>query len=156
MTADLLTGSFAGAPGVKAETASYGDDAVVVKPMTFMNLSGEAVGSLAKKYSIPPERVVVIHDELDLPAGMVRLKKGGNENGHNGLKSLTEHLGTRDYVRVRVGISRPPAGTPITDWVLAPVEEDLDEALSLAAEGVRLVMAEGLTAAQNHVHSRKN
>lgn len=150
---DEMALDFCGVPGVKAEVASLGE-AVVVKPTTFMNASGEAVADLAQRYAIPPERVVVVHDELDLPAGKVRLKKGGNENGHNGLKSISEKLGTRDYVRVRIGISRPPAGTAVSDWVLGPIEEDLDRALDLAARGAHLVVTEGLTIAQNKIHSR--
>ena len=113
-----------------------------------MNLSGESV----ERFGVRPERIVVIHDELDLPAGKVRVKLGGNENGHNGLKSITEHLGTRDYVRVRVGIGRPPKGTPVPDWVLGPLSGD--EAIEMAAEAARLVCARGLAAAQNEIHGR--
>ena len=113
-----------------------------------MNTSGEAVAPLG----VAPERIIVVHDELDLPPGKVRVKLGGNENGHNGLKSLTEHLGTRDYVRVRVGIGRPPEGVTVPDWVLAPAGGD--ENVDLAAEAVRLIITEGLTQAQNQVHAR--
>lgn len=77
-----------------------------------MNLSGEGIGPLATALGVAPDRVIVCHDELDLPAHKLRLKLGGNENGHNGLKSLTEHLGTRDYLRVRIGIGRPPKSAP--------------------------------------------
>ena len=124
------------------------DDVTFAKPTTFMNLSGESVTA----FGVPPERIVVIHDELDLPAGKVRVKLGGNENGHNGLKSITEHLGTRDYVRVRVGIGRPPKGTPVPDWVLGPLSGN--EAIETAAEAARLVCARGLAAAQNEIHGR--
>ena len=94
----------------------------------------------------------MVHDELDLPAGKVRVKLGGNENGHNGLKSITEHLGTRDYVRVRIGIGRPPAGTSVPDWVLSPVSGE--EAIATASEAARLVVTEGLAKAQNVIHAR--
>ena len=97
--------------GLAADAASLdiqGTPVLAVRPQSFMNLSGQPVGELARCLNVPPERIIVIHDELDLPAHKVRLKQGGNENGHNGLKSLTEHLGTRDYLRVRIGISRPP------------------------------------------------
>lgn len=128
------------------------------KPRTYMNNSGEAVAPAARKYAISPERIIVIHDELDLPAGKVRVKLGGNENGHNGLKSITQHLGTRDYVRVRVGIGRPPEGTSVPDWVLSDIHNDihgdLDDQLALAAEAVRLVVSEGLAKAQNTIHAR--
>lgn len=133
------------------------DSAVLLKPGTYMNTSGEAVAPAAQKYNLPPERIIVIHDELDLPAGKVRVKLGGNENGHNGLKSITEHLGTRDYLRVRVGIGRPPQGTAVADWVLGDIGEenpDLDAQLALAAEAVRLIVSDGLGKAQNVIHAR--
>lgn len=83
------------------------EGAKCVKPTTYMNSSGDYVAPLARRLGIDAEHIIVCHDELDLPAGAVKLKRGGNENGHNGLKSLTEHLGTRDYLRVRLGIGRP-------------------------------------------------
>ena len=100
---------------------------------------------------MPAERIVVIHDELDLPVGTVRVKHGGNENGHNGLKSLTEHLGTRDYLRVRVGIARPPKGVSVPDWVLSPIDGDVSDQIALAAKAVQLIISEGLEKAQNAV-----
>lgn len=131
------------------------DGAAVIKPQTFMNLSGEAVAPLATKLGVPAERVIVIHDELDLPVGTVRVKRGGNENGHNGLKSLTEHLGTRDYVRVRVGIARPPKGVSVPDWVLSPIDGDVSDQIALAAKAVQLIISEGLQKAQNVIHATK-
>lgn len=122
------------------------------KPQTYMNLSGEAVAPLARKFNIPPERVIVLHDELDLPAGTTRVKLGGNENGHNGLKSITQHLGTRDYIRVRIGIGRPLAGTAVPDWVLSDISGEED--LAAAAEAARLVVDKGLAQAQNVIHAR--
>lgn len=122
------------------------------KPQTYMNLSGEAVAPLIRRYGLRPERVIVLHDELDLPAGKVRVKLGGNENGHNGLKSITEHLGTRDYIRVRIGIGRPPAGIAVPDWVLGPVSGEED--IATAARAAQLVVTEGLAKAQNVIHAR--
>lgn len=136
---------------VRAEISVLGR-ALLVKPLTFMNLSGEAVGALARELDIPADHVVVIHDELDLPAGTVRLKAGGNENGHNGLKSITEHLGTRDYIRVRVGIGRPPTGVPVPDYVLGAVDKPVSDD---AADAARLVVEQGLAKAQNEIHSRQ-
>lgn len=143
-------------PSFKATGAMIpGTTALAVRTTTFMNNSGEGVSPVAEKLGIPPVRIVVLHDELDLPAGKIRIKQGGNENGHNGLKSLTEHLGTRDYIRVRIGIGRPPAGTPVPDWVLSPVEDDdLDAHIATAAEAARLVVTEGLQRAQNEIHGR--
>ena len=142
--------------GIKAHGLMVPDaNAFAVRSTTYMNLSGEGIAPVPQKLNIPPERIVVLHDELDLPAGKVRVKLGGNENGHNGLKSLTEHLGTRDYIRVRIGIGRPPKGTPVPDWVLGPVEdEDLDEQITLAAEAARLTVTDGLQRAQNVIHPK--
>lgn len=129
--------------------------ALALRSTTFMNNSGEGVAPVAEKLEIPPERIIVLHDELDMPAGKVRIKQGGNENGHNGLKSLTEQLGTRDYIRVRIGIGRPPKGMPVPEWVLSPVDDEgLDERIATAADAARLVVEEGLQRAQNQIHAR--
>lgn len=151
MALDQLAETLEPVRGIKARVAVI-DSVAYAKPTTFMNTSGEGVGPLAAMLGVPPERVVVMHDELDLPVGKVRVKLGGNENGHNGLKSITEHIGTRDYVRVRIGIGRPPAGVAVPDWVLGPVSGD--ERIDLAAEAARLVVAEGLAKAQNVIHAR--
>lgn len=151
MALDQLAETLEPVRGIKARVAVI-DSVAYAKPTTFMNTSGEGVGPLAAMLGVPPERMVVIHDELDLPVGKVRVKRGGNENGHNGLKSITEHIGTRDYVRVRIGIGRPPAGVAVPDWVLGPVSGN--ERIDLAAEAARLVVAEGLAKAQNVIHAR--
>lgn len=151
MALDQLAETLEPVRGIKARVAVI-DSVAYAKPTTFMNTSGEGVGPLAAMLGVPPEHVVVMHDELDLPVGKVRVKRGGNENGHNGLKSITEHIGTRDYVRVRIGIGRPPAGVAVPDWVLGPVSGD--ERIDLAAEAARLVVAEGLAKAQNVIHAR--
>ncbi|WP_312980892.1 aminoacyl-tRNA hydrolase [Corynebacterium sp.] len=148
-----------GVPGTKAQVARVeidGHGVLLVRSTTYMNLSGEAVAPLATSYGVSPDHVIVVHDELDLPAGKVKVKLGGNENGHNGLKSVTAELGTRDYVRIRVGIGRPPAGTGVTDHVLAPLDDDTDwDATSdTAAEAVDITVTRGLSAAQNEIHSR--
>ena len=142
-------------PGTKAlhaKTMIGGQDVLVLRSTTYMNLSGEAVAPLAEKLGVPAERIIAVHDELDLPVGTVRVKKGGNENGHNGLKSMTEHLGTRDYLRVRIGIARPPQGVSVTDHVLGPV--DGGENVALAAEAAALIVEQGLGRAQNVIHAR--
>lgn len=139
--------------GFTAETSSISENVLAVRPQTFMNNSGQGVAPLAKLLAIPPERIIVIHDELDLPTGTVRVKKGGNENGHNGLKSLTEEFGTRDYMRIRIGISRPPGGMAVPDYVLGPVESDND-GVKIAAEAADLIISSGLTATQNAIHKR--
>lgn len=151
MALDQLAETLEPVRGIKARVAVI-DGVAYTKPTTFMNTSGEGVGRLAAMLGVPAERIVVLHDELDLPVGKVRVKLGGNENGHNGLKSITKHIGTRDYVRVRIGIGRPPAGVAVPDWVLGPVSGN--ERIDLAAEAARLVVAEGLAKAQNVIHAR--
>ena len=143
-------------PSFKAQGVLVPDTtALALRSTTFMNNSGEGVAPVAEKLEIPPERIIVLHDELDMPAGKVRIKQGGNENGHNGLKSLTEQLGTRDYIRVRIGIGRPPKGMPVPEWVLSPVDDEgLDERIATAADVARLVVEEGLQRAQNQIHAR--
>ncbi|MDY3126802.1 MAG: aminoacyl-tRNA hydrolase [Corynebacterium sp.] len=135
-----------------------GQSVVVLRSTTFMNLSGEPVAPLARRLGVPVERIIVVHDELDLPPHVVRLKQGGNENGHNGLKSLTENLGSRDYLRVRIGIGRPEKGAALSipDWVLGSIEAsaDLDDSISRAARAVKEIVANGLTKAQNTIHAR--
>ncbi|MEJ6549582.1 aminoacyl-tRNA hydrolase [Corynebacterium sp. USCH3] len=148
-----------GIPGTKAQVArvEINDHGVLlVRSTTFMNLSGEAVAPLATSYGVSPDHVIVIHDELDLPAGKVKVKLGGNENGHNGLKSVSAELGTRDYVRVRIGIGRPVAGTSVIDHVLTPLDEDTDwgAVVATAADAVDITVTRGLPAAQNEIHSR--
>jgi PTH1 family peptidyl-tRNA hydrolase len=132
----------------------FGDDRVVLaKPRSYMNESGGPVSSLRDFFKTPPERMVVVHDELDLPFGALRVKCGGGDNGHNGLKSLRRSLGSGDFHRVRVGIGRPPGRQDPADWVLkdfSPAErKELDLLLERAADAVECLLAEGLPAAQN-------
>ena len=125
-----------------------GPAAVVAVPSSYMNESGVPV---------EPDRLVVVHDELDIPAGDVRLKKGGGEGGHNGLRSISSALGTKDYLRVRVGIGRPPGRMDAADFVLrdfsATERKELPFLLGEAADAVELVVTEGLTVAQQKFHS---
>jgi PTH1 family peptidyl-tRNA hydrolase len=129
----------------------------LAKPQTFMNLSGGPVASLRAFYKVPVDRIVVIHDELDLPFGAIRLKQGGGDNGHNGLRSVTAALGTRDYLRVRVGIGRPPGRIDPADFVLhdfsAVERKVLPDILERAADAVEAVLQRGLAAAQNEFHA---
>ena len=137
-----------GAPGPRA---------VVGVPLTYMNESGGPVKALMSFFSVDPDHLVVVHDELDIPAGEVRLKKGGGEGGHNGLRSLSSSLGTKDYLRVRVGIGRPPGRMDAADFVLrdfSPTErKELPFLLDAAADAAELVVTEGLQVAQQKFHS---
>ena len=151
MALDELAGGLQPVPGIKARV-QVRDGVAYARSTTYMNTTGEAVGPLAKQLGVAPDHIIVIHDELDLPAGTMRVKLGGNENGHNGLKSITEHLGTRDYLRVRIGIGRPPKGVTVPDWVLGPVEGEVP--VGTAAQAVRLLITDGLQKAQNAIHAR--
>jgi len=126
---------------------------VLAVPRSYMNESGGPVAGLCGFYKIPVERLVVVHDELDLPYGSLRLKRGGGDNGHNGLRSITRSLGSRDYLRVRFGIGRPPGRMDPADFVLrdftAAERKDLDFHLDRAADAVEALVRDGLDPAQN-------
>jgi PTH1 family peptidyl-tRNA hydrolase len=126
---------------------------VLAEPRTYMNESGGPVAGLCGFYKIPVEQLVVVHDELDLPYGSLRLKRGGGDNGHNGLRSVTRSLGSRDYLRVRFGIGRPPGRMDAADYVLrdfsAAERKDLDFHLDRAADAVEALVRNGLESAQN-------
>jgi PTH1 family peptidyl-tRNA hydrolase len=143
-----------GAPGT-AEFAT-GLRLVIVKPATYMNLSGGPVAGLARFYKVPPEQLIAIHDELDIPYGEVRAKLGGGEGGHNGLRSLSKSLGTKDYLRVRVGIGRPPGRQDPADFVLtdftASERKELEFVVDRAADVAEAVITRGLEWAQNAYH----
>lgn len=128
----------------------------VARPRSYMNLSGRPVAALAAFYKIPPERLVVIHDELDIPFGAVRLKLGGGDNGHNGLRSITQALGTPDYYRVRFGIGRPPGRMDPAVYVLrdftAAERKDLPFYVDRCADATETLIARGLADAQNAYH----
>jgi len=130
---------------------------VIARPTTFMNDSGSAVRSLATFHKVKPSHIVVIHDELDLDAGRLRVKLGGGDNGHNGLKSIRAHLGTGDFHRVRIGVGRPPGRQDAAAWVLAkmkPAElEEMRVDAAVAADAVELLVREGLVATQNRYNS---
>ena len=144
----LRLGGAQGAPGARA---------VVAVPTSYMNVSGGPVKALASFFSASTEQLVVVHDELDIPFGEVRLKRGGGEGGHNGLRSISSSFGTKDYLRVRVGIGRPPGRMDPADFVLrdfAKTErEELPFLLDTAADAVELVVERGLTDAQQVVHA---
>ncbi len=129
---------------------------ILAKPTSFMNLSGEPLVAMARFYKIPPSRLVVVHDDLDLPFCTIRLKLGGGDGGHNGLRSLTRSLATKDYYRVRVGVGRPPGRQDPADYVLrdfsAAERKELPLALERAADAVEALLRLGLAAAQNEFH----
>jgi PTH1 family peptidyl-tRNA hydrolase len=156
--------------GVTAETTLAEKPALLVKPQTFYNLSGECVSALLGYFKIPPNHLIVLHDELDLEAGRLRIKQGGGDAGNRGVRSIAESLGTTDFVRVRIGIGRPPGFTvemepgrqPKTeenkDYLLRPMtaaERDaLAPILERAASAVEAIAANGLEAAMNRYNQR--
>jgi PTH1 family peptidyl-tRNA hydrolase len=125
---------------------------VLAKPQTFMNLSGDAVERMARFYQVPPENILVIYDDLDLPLGRIRLRPEGGSGGHKGMKSIIEHLGTNGFPRLRVGIGRPTHGDPM-DYVLSDFTLDeriaMDAAYERAISAVELWLTEGIVAAMN-------
>lgn len=133
------------------------DKLVLAKPNTFMNVSGGPSANLARFYGVEPERVVVVHDELDIPFDTLKLKVGGGHGGHNGVRDVAKALGTPDFPRVRVGIGRPPGRQDPADWVLDPFGPAERRALPTlvqdAADAVELLVADGLVAAQQRWHA---
>ena len=142
--------------GIPATAANVGD-MLLVRSTTYMNDSGRAIAPLADAFAIDLDHIIVIHDELDLPLGTVRIKRGGNENGHNGLKSLSQHLGTRDYARLRIGVGRPPGRMDPADYVLAtlPSKErpDWDVTFEQAADVVEDIVTKGFAPTQMALHT---
>lgn len=136
-----------------AEGRLVGQRVVLGEPVTYMNRSGDAVAGLMSFFRIPVERLVVVHDELDLPLETLRLKSGGGAGGHNGLKSISASVGTVDYARVRVGIGRPPGRMDPAAYVLrrfsAAERTSADLAVQRASDAVEVLISEGLAAAQN-------
>jgi PTH1 family peptidyl-tRNA hydrolase len=134
-----------------------GPRVVLAKPASYMNESGGPVAGLAQFYGVDPKQLVVVHDELDIPFGDLRLKLGGGEGGHNGLRSVSRSLGTRDYLRVRVGVGRPPGRMDAADYVLRDFSgterKELGVLLEEAADAVELLLLHGLLAAQQRVHA---
>jgi PTH1 family peptidyl-tRNA hydrolase len=133
-----------------------GPRVVLAKPLTYMNLSGGAGVGLASFYKVPIEQIIAVHDELDLPFGAIRLKRGGGENGHNGLRSLSKSFGTREYLRARFGIGRPPGRQDPADFVLsdfsAAERKELDFLVDRTADAVEAMVTVGLEPAQNTFH----
>jgi PTH1 family peptidyl-tRNA hydrolase len=130
---------------------------VLAKPMTYMNLSGGPAAALAQFYKIPVDRTIAVHDELDIPYGALRLKVGGGESGHNGLRSLAKSLGSKDFFRVRVGIGRPPGRQDPADFVLRDFttteRKELELVVDRAADAVEAIIVHGLEPAQNVFHA---
>ena len=137
-----------------------GPRVVLAKPMTYMNVSGGPVAGLSKFFDIVPDRVIAVHDEIDIPFNTVKLKIGGGEGGHNGLRDISKALATKDYLRVRVGVGRPPGRMDTADFVLRDFataeKKELPFLLDEAADAVELLVNEGLLAAQQKHHAARS
>lgn len=142
--ADIVTGRFAGA------------QTIVAKPRSYMNVSGQPTAALARFFKVPAQHVIVVHDELDLEPQTIRVKQGGGEGGHNGLRSISQSLGTKDYLRVRFGIGRPPGRQDPADFVLknfsSTESKELPIDLENAADAVESLIRIGLLDTQNRLH----
>jgi len=134
-----------------------GRPVTVAKPRTYMNVSGGPVAGLVRYFSVPPEEIIVVHDDLDLGFGVIRLKRGGGEGGHNGLRSISQSVGTKDYLRVRFGIGRPPGRQDPADYVLKKFStaerKELELAVDLAADATEALLQDGLEPTQNRFHA---
>jgi len=133
-----------------------GPKLILAKPLTYMNLAGAPVAALSQFFKVPVENVIAVHDELDVPYGQVRAKRGGGEGGHNGLRSMSRSLGSKEYARVRFGIGRPPGRQDPADYVLSDFSgaerKELDFLVDRAADVVEAVVLEGVEWAQNKYH----
>ncbi|MEU7591029.1 aminoacyl-tRNA hydrolase [Micromonospora sp. NPDC049230] len=165
MVADLLAGRLGARFGRhkramaevgEARLGFGGPKLVLAKPLTYMNLSGGPVAALAQFYKVPAAQVIAVHDELDIGFGQVRVKFGGGEGGHNGLRSMSKSLGTKDYARVRFGVGRPPGRQDPADYVLSDFgtaeRKELDFLVDRAADVVESVIVKGVEPTQNLYH----
>lgn len=136
-----------------------GPRVVLAKPLSYMNVSGGPVSALAQFYGIDPAHVIAVHDEIDIPFDTVKLKLGGGEGGHNGLRDISKALATKDYLRVRVGVGRPPGRMDTADFVLkdfaSSEKKELPFLIGAAADAVEALVREGLLAAQQQFHPAK-
>ncbi len=144
--------------GLAARAAVHGHEVHLLMPQTFMNVSGRAVGAMAQFYKIEPAQMLVVHDELDLPPGSAKLKLGGGHGGHNGLKDIIAHLGTRDFWRLRIGIGHPGERGEVSNYVLNAARKEeqalIDDAMARAQEVAPLIVEGKLEAAMLKLHSK--
>ena len=136
-----------------------GEKVFLVKPLTYMNNSGEAVGSILSYYKMTADDLTVVHDDMDIPAGTVRIRKKGSSGGHNGIKSIIAHVGGENFARVRIGVGRPPAGWTVINHVLAPfLAEDapkIREAIGYLLPAVECIVTDGVDLAMNRYNPHK-
>jgi len=135
-----------------------GRQVVLAIPMTYMNESGQAVGALAKRFGVEPEQVVIVHDELDLPPAVLKVKEGGGLAGHNGLRSIKQHLHSEEFLRVRIGVGKPVSKERGADHVLNKFgkreREEIEVSIELAADAVETIATDGIAVAMNRFNTR--
>lgn len=145
-----------GGKGLWGEGRIAGEDVILLKPMTYMNLSGLAVAEVLARQPLSPESIIAAFDDCDLPLGKVRIRKGGGSGGHRGLASLIENIGTREFPRIRLGVGRPPAGD-IVDYVLSPFgpgeRHTVEEMLERAKEALDSIITSGIEQAMNRFNA---
>ena len=148
----------ANAAVAEGRSFSAGPRLILAKPNTFMNVSGGPVAALLRFYKLEPSRLIVLHDELDIPFDSLKLKHGGGHGGHNGLRDIISAIGTGDFTRVRIGVGRPPGRMDAADYVLRDFTRDerevLPNLLGDAADATELIASQGLTAAQLKFHTK--
>ena len=138
-----------------------GEKVFLVKPLTYMNNSGEALGPMLSYYKVDADDLVVVHDDMDIPAGTVRIRKKGGSGGHNGIKSILTHVGSEDFARVRIGIGRPPAGWTVINHVLAPFSSEdapkIRAAIDYLLPAAECIVTDGVDLAMNkyNLHKKK-
>lgn len=146
--------------GCVAESVFIGGKVLLLKPETFMNRSGQSVAKVVKYYKLLPEEVLVVHDDLDIEVGLVKIKKDGGHAGHNGLRDIIAHLGSREFYRLRVGIGRPMLGKVVADYVLSEPSKNewhlLEKAFDLARAAMVQIVAGDMVMAMNNLNSRHN
>ena len=129
---------------------------ILAKPRTYMNLSGQAVGALARFYKTPKEKILVAHDDVDLPVGRIKVARGSGSGGHKGVRSIIDLLGSTEFGRIKIGIGRPQCGEAIEDYVLAPFYEDerniVEDVLRMATKACELFVSEGIEPAMNKIN----
>ena len=140
------------------KTMYHGEQVLFVKPTTFMNLSGQCITEVAHYHKIPVDHIIVIHDDLDLDVGRVKICQNRGHGGHNGLRSIISHLGTKDFIRIKIGIGRNPCNIPVEKYVLSKFSKTdlsgVQDVIKLAIEGLDLILAKGINGAMQSIHSR--
>lgn len=136
-----------------------GEKVILLKPQTFMNLSGESVREAADFYKVDPEHIIVIYDDISLDVGQLRIRKKGSAGGHNGIKNIIAHLGTQEFPRIKVGVGDKPKGMDLADYVLGHFSKEdqakMDEAFKDAADAAEMILDKGMDAAMNHYNMKK-